>query len=41
MFGEPSPEVIEAVKAADRCDALKTNKQVLKDPKLRQSKQVK
>ena len=33
MFGEPSPEVIEAVRAADRCDALKTKKQVLKDPK--------
>ena len=41
MFGEPSPEVIEAVRAADRCDALKTKKQVIKDPESRQSKQVK
>ena len=38
MFGEPSPEVVEAVRAADGYDALKTKKQVIKDPKVRQGK---
>ena len=38
MFGEPSPEVIEAIAAARRGDALKSREQLEREKKQREAK---
>ena len=38
MFGDPSPEVIEAIAAARRGDALKSKEQLEREKKQREAK---
>ena len=38
MFGDPSPEVIEAIAAARRGDALKSREQLEREKKQREAK---
>ena len=38
MFGDPSPEVIEAIAAARRGDALKSREQLEREKKEREAK---